>query len=75
MFSGLGVGIIWHEPKTFRIRFGPGSVGGYFSERTWSDAQKFLLQEDDSLILERTTKSKVELKAWVRSFGEDTELL
>ncbi len=68
-------GLPWHEPRTFRIRFKPGKVADYVRERIWADNQRLEELEDGSLLLELTTRSEPEVVAWVRSFGEDAELL
>lgn len=68
-------GLPWHSPKIFKIRFRSARAIQYVKERIWSDRQKFLEQPDGSLILEMTSQSKPEVVAWVRSFGEDAELL
>lgn len=68
-------GLPWHEPRTFRIRFKPGKVSDYVRERIWADAQKLEEQDDGGVVLEITTCSEPELTAWVRSFGEDAQLL
>lgn len=73
--GNLGLfGLPWHEPKTFQIKFRTERAAQYVRERIWSDDQKFLEQEDGSLILEMTSSSEPEVVAWVRSFGEDAEL-
>lgn len=68
-------GLPWHEPKLFRIRFKAPRAAHYVRERVWSDHQKFVEQDDGTLILEMTSCSEPEVDAWVRSFGEDAELL
>jgi len=68
-------GLPWHEPRTFRIRFRPGKVSDYVRERIWAEAQKLEEQEDGGVVLEITTCSEPELTAWVRSFGENANLL
>lgn len=68
-------GLPWHEPRIFRIRFKPGKVADYVRERIWADNQRLEELEDGSLLLELTTRSEPEVVAWVRSFGEDAELL
>lgn len=73
--SGNLFGLPWHEPKTFRIRFNAGKAAEYVEERIWSDEQRMLPQEDGSLILEITTRSEEELRAWVRSFGDEAKFM
>lgn len=68
-------GLPWHEPKTFRIHFSKGKVADYIRERRWSEKQKIKVQKDKSIILEIVTQSEPELMAWVRSFGEDAEIV
>ncbi len=68
-------GVPSHEPKVFRIRFNTERAAQYVCERIWSDQQKMWREPDDSLILEMVSRSEPEVVAWVRSFGEDAELL
>lgn len=68
-------GLPWHEAKTFRIHFKSRRVCEYVRERIWSNKQKTEKQSDGSLILEIQSRSEPEVVAWVRSFGEDAELL
>ncbi len=68
-------GLPWHEPRTFRIRFKPGKAADYVRERIWADQQKLEEMNDGGVLLELTTRSEPEITAWVRSFGEDAELL
>ncbi len=67
-------GLPWHEPRSFRIHFREGRAADYVRERQWADNQKFLEQEDGSLVLEITTRSEPELTSWVRSFGDEVLL-
>lgn len=67
-------GLPWHEPRTYRIHFS-SSVSDYIRERTWADEQRMEDAEDGGVVLEITTRSEPELMAWVRSFGEEAELL
>ena len=64
-------GLPWHEPKEYRIRFKAGKAAEYVKERIWAERQTLKEFEDGSLELAITTRSDVELMAWVRSFGED----
>lgn len=74
--ADLGMfGLPWHEPKTYRIKFNKGRAAQYVKERVWSEKQKMKKQPDGSLILELESRSEPEITAWVRSFGEDAELL
>jgi hypothetical protein len=68
-------GLPWHEPKSFRIKFAPGKASDYVRERSWADNQSIRNSEDGGVILELTTRSELELMAWVRSFGEEARLL
>lgn len=68
-------GLPWHEPRNFRIRFSAGRCATYIRERIWSEKQKMKKQPDGSLILEMESRSAPEVEAWVRSFGEDAQLL
>lgn len=74
--ADLGLfGLPWHEPRVFRIHFTSEKAIQYVRERIWSDKQKMKRQKDGSLILEMVSRSEPEVVAWVRSFGEDAELL
>lgn len=68
-------GLPWHEPRTFHIRFKPGKAAEYVRERVWADEQKVADREDGGLDLTITTRSEPELMAWVRSFGDEAELV
>ena len=68
-------GLPWHEPRNFRIRFAPGGAADYVRERIWSDQQRIVEQEDGGLVLELVSRSEPEVMSWVRSFGEEAELL
>lgn len=68
-------GLPWHEPKTFRIRFNAGPAVQYVKERIWSKKQKMKKQPDGSLVLELESRSEPEVISWVRSFGDDAQLL
>lgn len=68
-------GLPWHEPKTFKVRFKSGKSAEYVKERIWSEDQTLTDTDDGGVILELTTQSEPELMAWVRSFGEDAEIV
>jgi predicted DNA-binding transcriptional regulator YafY len=68
-------GLPWHEPKTFKVRFKGGKSAEYVKERIWSENQALTDTEYGGVILELTTQSEPELQAWVRSFGEDAEVI
>ncbi|WP_319540972.1 WYL domain-containing protein [uncultured Pseudodesulfovibrio sp.] len=67
-------GLKHHDVKYFRIKFDKGA-SEYVRERIWSTDQKLEEQEDGTVVLEVGTVSEKELMAWVRSFGEQAELL
>jgi hypothetical protein len=68
-------GLPWHEPKTFIIKFKPGRASDYVRERIWADNQKIEEAKDGGVLLELTTRSEPELRAWIRSFGHDATLI
>lgn len=68
-------GLPWHEPRTFRIRFQAGKAADYVRERIWADTQEMRELEDGGLELKITTRSEPEVMAWVRSFGEEAEMV
>lgn len=68
-------GLPWHEPRTFRIQFKPGKASDYVRERTWAEQQSLEEQEDGAVLLTVTTRSEPELRAWVRSFGDEAMLI
>lgn len=68
-------GLPWHEKQWFRIQFKPGRAAAYVQERIWSEEQSFSKLDDGGLILEMSSRSEPEVLAWVRSFGEDAQLL
>ncbi len=74
-FASGGFGLPWHEPRTFKIVFKSGKCAQYVRERIWADGQKLTDLENGDLLLEITTRSEPELRAWVRSFGEEAAIL
>lgn len=68
-------GLPWHDPKTFKIQFKRGKSAEYVKERIWSENQTLTDTDDGGVILELTTQSEPELQAWVRSFGDDAEII
>lgn len=64
-------GLPWHEPRTFSIRFRPGTASDYVRERVWSDSQELRELPDGGVELVVTTRSEPELAAWTRAFGDD----
>jgi hypothetical protein len=68
-------GFPFHPPKTFNIRFHKGKPADYVRERVWADDQKITEEAEGGLVLTITTRSEMELMAWVRSFGENCELI
>ena len=74
--ADLGMfGLPRHEPRVFRIRFASRKEADYVRERIWADEQRIEELDEGGLILEITTRSEPELMAWVRSFGDEAELL
>lgn len=69
-----GFGLPWHEPRSFSIRFS-ARVAEYVRERNWTDNQIIKNTSDGGLVLTLTTRAEPELRAWVRSFGEDAILM
>lgn len=69
-----GFGLPWHEPRMFHIRFS-ARVVEYVRERNWADNQIMENTTDGGLVLTLTTRAEPELRAWVRSFGEDACML
>lgn len=68
-------GLPWHELRAFRVRFKGGKSAEYVKERIWSENQTLTDTDDGGVILELTTQSEPELQAWVRSFGEEAEIV
>jgi predicted DNA-binding transcriptional regulator YafY len=68
-------GLPWHEPRQVRIQFKPGKVVDYVRERMWSTEQTIEDLPDGGIILEMMSQSDEELMAFVRSFGENAQLL
>lgn len=73
--SSESFGLPWHEPRAYRIYFKAGNAAEYVAERIWSETQKIEKQDDGSVILQITTCSEPELLAWVRSFGEEAQIV
>lgn len=68
-------GLPWHEPRQFHIHFKAGKAAAYVRERIWADRQILTEHEDGSLDIQIITRSQPELTAWVRSFGDEAEML
>ena len=68
-------GLPWHEPRTFRILFKAGKSADYVRERIWARHQQMIEHQDGQLELIITTNAEPELLAWVRSFGDEAQLL
>lgn len=69
-----GFGLPWHEPRTFCMRFSP-MVANYVREREWAAGQQIEIMADGSITLTLTTCAEPELKAWVRSFGDNANFI
>ena len=69
-----GFGLPWHEPRTFCMHFSP-KVAGYVGEREWAADQRIETMVDGSITLTLTTCAEPELKAWVRSFGDEAKII
>jgi len=67
-------GFPFHEPIRVRVALWDGAAT-YVGERTWSPDQKLTKRRDGALILTFTATSRLEVIAWVLSFGPDAELL
>lgn len=68
-------GLPWHEPRTYRVHFKTVGAATYVKERIWSEGQEIEELPDGGIILTLVSQSEMELQAWVRSFGEDAEIL
>ena len=67
-------GFPFHEPIRVRVAFWRGAAT-YVGERTWSPGQKITRRKDGTLVLTFTATSRLEVIAWVLSFGPDAELI
>ncbi len=67
-------GIITGEPRHVRIAFAP-EARTYVVERAWHPTQRIKRRPDGWLDVEMDVALSVELVSWVRSFGEDAEVL
>lgn len=67
-------GFPFHEPIRVRVALW-GGAATYVGERTWSPDQKLTKRKDGALILTFTATSRLEVIAWILSFGPDAELL
>jgi predicted DNA-binding transcriptional regulator YafY len=67
-------GFPFHEPITVRALF-RGPAADYVAERIWSRDQKQRRRRDGTLELTFTATSRLEVMAWILSFGPDAELL
>jgi predicted DNA-binding transcriptional regulator YafY len=62
------------EPQQVRIRFS-AEQAPYITERHWHDSQKFLPQEDGSVVMELQVGSLWEVKRWLIGWGADAEVV
>lgn len=62
------------EPQLVCIRFSPDQAP-YIMERHWHDSQKFLPQEDGSVIIEFQVGSLWEVKRWLIGWSADAEVI
>jgi predicted DNA-binding transcriptional regulator YafY len=67
-------GLMEHELFKAKIRFSAGAAA-YVAEREWSEGQKMVPHKDGRLTLSMSARSRVELMAWILSFGEAAEVL
>jgi len=67
-------GFPFHEPIRVRALF-HGPAAQYVRERLWSADQTITKRHDRAVELNFTTTSKLEVIAWILSFGPDAELL
>lgn len=68
-------GLPWNEPRKYRVHFKAGRAARYVEERIWSARQTIERLEDGSIILEMISRSDPEVRAWIRSFGGEADLL
>lgn len=67
-------GIIKDDAFKVQVEF-TGFAARYVAERVWSQGQKIVWVNDDTLKLSFTASSEVEVKAWLLSFGEEARLI
>jgi len=63
-----------HEPISFTVKFSK-EVSRYIYEHDFYTETSLIEQEDGSLLLKTTVKSKLEFLRWIRSFGTNAEVL
>ena len=57
------------------FRYTRGGAGNFWLARIWADRQTLEELDDGGVMLEIMTHSEPELRAWVRSFGDEAKLL
>jgi proteasome accessory factor B len=62
------------QPQLVRIRFSPDQAP-YVMERHWHDSQKFLPQDDGSVIMELQVGNLWEVKRWLIGWGAEAEVI
>ena len=64
------------EPTAVKLRFAADTwLHRYLQERTWHPSQRFVELEDGRLEMSFEVTSMVEVWPWIRSFGQDVEVL
>ena len=67
-------GFPFHEPIQIKVAFW-GGAASYVEERNWSPGQRITKRKDGALVLTFMATSRIEVIAWVLSFGPDAEIL
>jgi len=62
------------EPQLVRIQFSSDQAP-YIMERHWHDSQKFLLQDDGTVVMELQVGNLWEVKRWLIGWGADAEVI
>jgi len=60
--------------QTVRLKFAP-SAAKYIRERIWHLSQQLETQADDSVILQLSLRSMIEVRRWILSWGSECEVL
>ncbi len=67
-------GIVDEAPLTVRVRFAP-AIAHAIRDRVWHPSQHLEAEEDGSVVLTFTAGGRMEIVAWLLSYGRHAELL
>jgi predicted DNA-binding transcriptional regulator YafY len=67
-------GVIYDDPLEVEIWFSASQVR-YVTERTWSQGQEIIHQNDGSIVLKMLTSGRDDVKRWILGYGAEAKVL